>query len=559
MIVPMRSIVGANAYVVVRDLQPPKTLKRKRPIMALKNREPSLKDMINTCNDYLASLTRRAQKHITFDETRTIIHGLPGNTDKIYIPTPTGNLFHASDSFVNLVIGPYGSGKSTLCCNAIVRHACNMPRWHNGRRRSRWAIVRNTSGELQSTTLQTWLQWFGDLGDIRKRQKPLLTYEHTFNDGTGVVELELIFIALDREEDLRKIKSLEVTGAYINELSEVPQGALAHFKGRVNHRYPSRAFCAEPYWSGIIADTNPPDVDHWIYKDFELQGLESYRIFHQPPGLIKDADGKWQANVNCDNYANLAHDYYTKLAEGQTEDFVKVYCLGEYGSVGFGKKVYPEYNDDIHSVQSIKAIQGEPIHLGWDFGLTPACIVVQLSPRGQVRILKEYTAQDMGIRTFAKNIVLPGLQRDFPYNKIGISRADPSGIAGDEIMEELSCIGELNSIGISTNPARTNDLEPRIGAVRYFLNTMIDGQPAYIISREGCPVLRRGKVKDYIYKRISVGGEERYKEEPHKNFASHPADAEQYILLEFAADMIMADKTPAKYVDMYNPVMRAFN
>lgn len=493
-------------------------------------------------------------QHIIFNEEETIIHAAQKN--KVYVPTNTGKLFHASNNFVNLVIGPYGSGKSTMCVHHIVRQTCAMPRWHNGRRRARWAIVRNTSGELQSTTLQTWLTWFGELGDIKKRQKPLLTYEHTFNDGNGVVELELIFIALDREEDLRKIKSLEVTGAYINELSEVPQGALAHFKGRVNHRYPSRAFCDEPYWSGIISDTNPPDIDHWIYKDFELKALESYKIFHQPSGLLKDKDNKWFQNTECDNYANLAHDYYTKLAEGQTEDFVKVYCLGEYGSVGFGKRVYPEFNSDVHAVERIVAIQGDPIHLGWDFGLTPACVVVQISPRGQLRVLKEYQGEDMGIRTFAQNVVLPNLQIDFPYNKIGISRADPSGVAGDDIMEELSCIGELNSLGIATNAANTNDLEPRIGSVRYFLNTMIDGQPGMIVSREGAPGLIKGFVKDYMFKRISVGGEERYKEIPHKNMSSHKQDALQYIALEFAASRILSEKAPVTKVDMFNPVFR---
>ena len=505
-------------------------------------------------DDLLMKHNSVRNQHINFTEEGTIIHAAERN--KIYIPTNTGDIAHHDDSFVRLIMGPYGSGKSTWCINEIVRRTCAMPRWYKGRRRAKWAIVRNTSGELYSTTLQTWLTWFGELGDIRKRQKPLLTYEHTFNDGHGVIELELIFIALDREEDLRKIKSLEVTGAYINELSEVPQGALAHFKGRVNHRYPSRGFCSDPYWSGIICDTNPPDVDHWIYKDFELKALESYKIFKQPPGLIKDANGKWYQNPHCDNANNLANDYYTKLAEGQTEDFIKVFCLGEYGSVGFGKRVYPEFNSDIHAVERINAIQGDPIHLGWDFGLTPACIVVQISPRGQIRVLKEYQGEDMGIRTFAQNIVLPGLQRDFPYNKIGISRADPSGVAGDDIMEELSCIGELCSLGIATHPANTNDLEPRIGSVRYYLNTMIDGQPAMIVSREGCPGLIKGFIKDYIFKRISVGGEERYKEVPHKNMASHKQDALQYIALEFAASKILADKAPKEKVDMFNPAFR---
>jgi len=505
--------------------------------------------------DFLKNSFRaQDEQHILFGKDETTLY--TSENPRIYIPSPTAAKFHDTDSFVNLVIGPYGSGKSTMCIHHIVRNACAMPAWSNGRRKSRWAIVRNTSGELYSTTLQTWLAWFGELGDIRKRQKPMLTYEHTFNDGNGIIELELIFIALDREEDLRKIKSLEVTGAYINELSEVPQGALSHFKGRVNHRYPSRAFCSDPYWSGIIADTNPPDVDHWIFRDFETKQLDSYRIFHQPPGLLRDEDGNWFQNKDCDNAQNLASDYYTKLAEGQTEDFVKVFCLGEYGSVGFGKKVYPEYNDDLHSVARIDAIQGEPIHLGWDFGLTPACIVVQMSPRGQFRVLKEYTSEDMGIRTFAKGVVLPGLQRDFPYCKIGISRGDPSGTAGDMIMEELSCIGELCSLGIDTAPARSNDLEPRIGSVRYFMNTMVDGHPGFIVSREGAPQLRRGFVKDYCFRRLSVSGEERYREVPHKNASSHPHDAAQYIAMEFAADRILAAKAPQEKVDMFNPVFR---
>src|SRR6185503_20143949 len=97
-------------------------------------------------------------------------------------------LAHNDDSFVRLIMGPYGSGKSTWCINEIVRRSCNMPHWYKGHiRRSKWAIVRNTSGELYSTTLQTWLAWFGELGDVQKRQKPLLTYFHRFNDGKGVI------------------------------------------------------------------------------------------------------------------------------------------------------------------------------------------------------------------------------------------------------------------------------------------------------------------------------------------------------------------------------------
>jgi len=496
--------------------------------------------MISKLKDVVMSYNRRTQKHITFLDDRTIIHA--SDSDKIYIPSSTGQRFASSNGFVDLVIGPYGSGKSTMCVQRIVGSTCKMPYWFNGRRRARWAIVRNTSGELVSTTLQTWLTWFGDLGDITKRQKPLLTYEHRFNDGNGIVELDLIFIALDRPDDVRKIKSLELTGVYLNELSELPQNVLSHFKGRVNGRYPSRSFCADPHWSGIIADTNPPDEDHWIFNDFEKSISPSYNVFHQPSGLVedekgnfvKDADGNYIQNHEADNACHLSSDYYPKLAEKQSEGFVKVYCGGKYGLVESGKRVYPEFNYDIHSVAQIDAIQGDPLYLGWDFGLTPACVVIQISPRGQVRVLKEYLAEDMGIKTFAKNVVIPQLAIDFPYCKVGGSEADPAGAAGDQIMEELSCIGELNSLGIKTNAATTNDIDVRINSVRYFLNLMIDGKPGFLISREGCPVLVKGFMSGYHFRRMSISGDERYQDVPNKNKYSHPHDGLQYRLMPFA-------------------------
>lgn len=497
---------------------------------------------------------RAVTRHLTLEDDRMIIHTMEG--DKIYEPTKTGYSFHRDSSFVRLIMGPYGSGKSTLCMADLVRRTCEMPRWSSGRRRARWCIVRNTSGELQSTTLQTWLAWFGELGDIHKRQKPILTYEHMFNDGYGIIELEVMFLALDKDQDIRKIKSLELTGCYINEASEVPKSALAHMKGRVN-RYPSKAFCDAPYWSGIIADTNPPSDDHWIYKDFEEQAYEGHRLFKQPPGLIKDANNKWAANSLADNISHLPDHYYTKLAEGQSMDFIKVFCLGEYGSVGFGKCVYPEFNSDLHAVDSLVAIQGETLILGWDFGLTPACVVMQISPRGQLMILKEYVCDGMGIRSFAESIVIPAIVKDFPYCKVGISVADPAGNARNEIYEEMSCIGELNQLGIKTNAAQTNDIEPRLASVRYFLNKMVDGKPGLLLDKKNCPTMFKGFVKEYVYARVAVAGEERYKEKPTKNMSSHPMDALGYGCLEIASNYIVQDKMAAKPpIDMFNPVFR---
>ncbi len=512
----------------------------------------SLQAMLKTAREVEARFNKTQDQHIWFHDDGSIeVKATPHNL--IYKPNSTGALFHSDNSFVKLVMGPYGSGKSTLCCFNIVERTCSMPYWFRGRRRARFGIVRNTSGELYSTTLQTWLTWFGELGDISKRQKPLLTYEHMFSDGRGIVELELIFIALDRPDDVRKIRSLELTGVYINESSETPQNVLSHMKGRVNGRYPSKGFCSEPYWSGIIADTNPPDEDHWIYKDFETKNLPDYKIFHQPPGLLKDKDDNWIRNPNADNANNLSDDYYLKLAQGQSAEFIKVFCLGQYGTVGLGQIVYPEYNDDLHSSENIKYDPLLPLYLGLDFGLTPACIVTQLSPRGQLRAIKEYTSERMGLRSFINAVVLPGIAQEFPGAKIERVPCDPSGMASDQIMEELSCIGEAISLGLPAEPARTNEIDARLGSVRFFLTNLVDGQPAFLLSRKGCPRLRKGFIKDYYYKRMAISGEERYRDKPEKNSASHIHDCLQYIALEFAATAVAEAATPKTTLNLFNP------
>ena len=516
---------------------------------------PSISQLKQTILTYSQSMDVQHETHLNIKDMRTEINDIPKN--KIYVPTPTCSLAHNDDSLVRLVMGPYGSGKTTWAVNEIVRRVSNMPNWSNGRRRARWAIVRNTSGELQSTTLNTWLNWFGGLGDVHRRQKPILIYNHAFRDERGVVELELIFLALDRPDDVRKVKSLELTGCYLNELSEIPQAALSHMKGRVG-RFPSKNDCPEPYWSGIIADTNPPDDDHWLYNDFEARQIEGYKLFKQPPGLIK-IDNKWLKNPHAENIENLPDDYYERLATGQTEEFIKVFCLGQYGTVGTGRLVYPEYNDDLHAVDDIPSIQGDPIHLGWDFGLTPHCLVYQISPSGQFRALKEYGTEGMGIKTFAESIVLPRIKQDFPYNKIGFSDGDPSGTSASEIMEEMSCIGVLNDIGIVTEPASTNKIDPRLNAVRFFLNRMSDKKPAFVLSKKGCPVLRRGFLKNYYYKRMAIPGEERYQNEPNKN---HPYsdihDCLQYGALRFASNIVNQEKKQPDLKDIYNPAMRIF-
>jgi hypothetical protein len=64
------------------------------------------------------------------------------------------------NNFFRGIRGPVGSGKSVACCVEVFRRALEQNQNHEGIRKSRWAIIRNTNPQLRTTTIKTWLDWF---------------------------------------------------------------------------------------------------------------------------------------------------------------------------------------------------------------------------------------------------------------------------------------------------------------------------------------------------------------------------------------------------------------
>lgn len=446
-------------------------------------------------------------------------------------PGPVAAAFHGATGFVRGLKGPVGSGKSSSCCMEIVKHSMKQKPF-NGWRKARWAVIRNTYPELKSTTIKTWQQWVPDDLSPIKWDAPITSVLKIKDCGDGIgLELEVIFIALDKASETGKLRSLELTGAWINEASEVPKEVFDMVTQRVGRFPPKRE--GGPVHPCVIMDTNPPDDDHWWYKLAEEDRPASYDFFDQPSGLLKIIDGesvRYEPNPEAENVFNLpqGYGYYLNMVPGKTDHWVNVFVLGQYGTTADGKPVYPEYNDKVHvAANELIVNPGLPIFLGWDFGLTPACIVGQITPKGQLLILEELVAEDMGIRQFAADIVKPVLMNKYARNKF-ISVGDPAGMNRSQT-DERTCFQELLEAGIATEPANTNDFIPRRESVAFYLNRMASGEPGFVLSPT-CKNLRKGFIGGYRYERLRVAGE-RYRDRPVKDKFSHPHDALQYLCL----------------------------
>jgi len=286
---------------------------------------------------------------------------------------------------------------------------------------------------------------------------------------------------------LKKVLSLEVTGIYINELRELPEEVLNRARERCG-RYPPKRLGGASF-HGIIADTNPPDDDHWIYRIFEVKQPEGFKLFKQPPGLIKDNNNNWITNPNAENIRNLPENYYMDMIANKSEQELKVYALGEYGTSQAGKPVYSQYNNSLHYTDKPIEILDDEIVMGMDFGLTPACVFQQITKRGQLRTLHEIVGEDIDVRSFTNDIVKPFIQKHYhglPLKAFG----DPSGIARKDT-DASNCIRIVRDANIPIVPAYSNSIAKRLDATRQFLTKLIDGEPAYQLSNN-CPTLRKG-------------------------------------------------------------------
>lgn len=475
------------------------------------------------------------------------VPGSPRQRDGIhyYPPGPVARAFLRDDSFIVGIKGPFGSGKTTAAIMKLIKNAQTQPRAADGWTYRRTAIIRNTYPELRTTTIKSWHVWVPQhLGKWRDAGPPC----HHIIDHVNRLNWEILFVALDRPDDLAKLLSMELSDAYINEAREVPKAILDGLTGRVG-RYPARwqAPCTN---AQILMDTNPSDTDHWWYVLAEgdtsneknrqlIQSMREAEELLRSKGILRKDQRLFMfysqpsgRSLQAENMRNLRPGYYEFLMAGKDQDFIKVYVDGEYGFVMDGKPVYPEYRDSLHA-REFPILAGIGIRIGLDFGLTPAANISQRAGNGRWFVHDELVSERLGIVTFADELkrMLGEKFRDIPITSM---RGDPSGDAMTP--EEKTCFQIMQAAGFKmAAPAETNDPVRRREGLAYLLRTLVDGEPGIVINKR-CVTLRKGLAGGFHYRRLQVAGESKWRDVPEKNKYSHICEATEYDVLSAGED-----------------------
>lgn len=464
-----------------------------------------------------------------------------------FYPTATMEDFMLSGSYVRVLGGPIGGGKSVACAHELMHWAHEQAPNAAKVRKTRFLIVRNTVDQLRSTTMKTVFDWFppGQYGEYKATEKTFFI-RVALDDGT-IVQSEWMFIALDTPDDVRKALSLEATGLWGNECRELHPDVVDGLLMRVN-RYPSMKDGGATR-AGAIFDTNMPDEEGWWYEKME-NPPKNWSIHIQPPAVLPLAEWVEKYNTDppddlvaedndenvfavdpgCDNFANLSRSYYPNTLQGKTMDFINVYLRCRYGRSLSGLPVYDKtFRAERHVAKSpLVLVKSEsyPLCVGIDFGRTPAAVIGQLTPRGRVNVLSELTSENMGIETFIRDLLKPHLYEHYLGMSLVVS-CDPAGWQKSQV-DERSPVDVLKANGFQVFRPPTNKPELRIQAVETLLTQSVDDTPRLQID-PGCRMLIQGFKFGYKWKLDK--NQDMTGSAPVKNEWSHVSEALQYFAM----------------------------
>lgn len=453
---------------------------------------------------------------------------------------PVLNAFMGDRQRFTLIMGPLGSGKTYGCIQKLLKLASEQEPNEEGVRPTRWAIIRNTYIDLANTTMKDFREVFieGEMGywKIGGIDPPTFHCNIDLEDGTSI-KAEFVFLALDTDRDVRKLRGTQFTGAWCNEVKELSKAVVDMIDGRIG-RYPTNiAGGVECSWKGVIGDTNAPDDDHWYYTLAEEETPLNWSFYRQPGGLVElpeaTPDGKpvFVVNPNAEIPPGLPDgpNYYTNQMHGKDPDWVRINLCNRYGFYIEGKPVHPLYVDSLHCLHEEPKVADAPIYLGLDFGRTPAAAILQWDKRlDRKTLIDEFTSWNMGATSFA-----PELKRYLAQHYKGLpvrGWGDPSGDSGNQANEDTP-YSVMRAHGFSVQPAQTNAILARRLALDVPMRELaLDGKPRFLLSPKA-KVTRKGLRGGFAYRRVQVSSE-RYTDEPDKNMYSHPCEALEYGLME---------------------------
>lgn len=443
-----------------------------------------------------------------------------------YEVTPTFARVHRDKSRFIFIMGPVNSGKSTGCLFHLFLNALKQKPDASGVRRSRYAVIRATYPQLRSSIVKTAIQWFKDKLQLVYSTPITGRIKYDLEDGTKL-DMEMMFIAIEDDTSVEKLRSWEFTGAYVNEGHEIPEYLISMLSMRTD-RFPAikDGGAVDPC---VIVDYNAVSTDHWLYKMAEETKPSGFSFYRQPAAIIQNERGEYEVNPEAENLANLSEDYYKNILAASSPETINTDLMNNYGERKSGKPVYKDFSDSEHTALTpFTPARGMPVIIGLDQGLTPSAVFTQMMPDGTVHVFDEITTEDCSLREFAEEWLWPRITTKYPHIVDNFAVVCDPATNQRSQNDAKSGMDILRDAALPVRSAKSNVPTERREAVIHYLRL----KNRFRLSPT-CKVLRKGFISDYKYAKSRTVNGIIFKEVPDKNYASHVHDALQYAMMEY--------------------------
>jgi hypothetical protein len=417
-----------------------------------------------------------------------------------FAPNQTQRGFIESQATADLFSSRVGEGKSTALAWSIFRHSRMNPG-------ASWAVIRDTYENIRRSTQKTFFEWFpvGVFGEYKETTK-----EYKWFEGTGCYPGSVTFIGMDSPDDASKLLSWELGGFAMDE--PAPAAGSKGIDENIFDLAMTRLRQPGNNWYSAKLATNNPDEDHWTYRKFVNPGAEGFRI--------------WQPPVP-ENMHNLPPGYYENMRRqlAHRPDLVRRFVDGEFGFQLDGRAVTPQWNDKLHLANGLYPLPGVDLHLLWDFGHNPTCIVTQVTPLGHWHILDSMVGDGIGVEELIEGEVVPLLADRYgkKYNLRHIG--DHAGQTGEQTSIRRSAVGAIrNRLGGSWRSGPVKTFE-RIDPLQGLLSRNINGKGIVQVDRQRASHVHFALRGGWHYHVAATG---LVSTDPRKDKHSHPGDAMGY-------------------------------
>lgn len=349
-----------------------------------------------------------------------------------YKPQPHQNDFHKSSALYRLLMGGYGTGKTTMCVAEVANHALSVPR---GRTLITGPKLQQVLDAVLPELDKFIAPWF-----VRERKKSP-TPKYILHNGH-----EIVVYASNDENNLR---SLNLSMFYMEEASAIDVGIFYELQSRLRNM---SAITKDKYGrvvadrrTGIIS-SNPEQgwlVDKFLFYANKIYASDSvdisaYSKLRKEPELAYEA---FLSSTRDNKY--LPNGWISNLIAGKTQYWVRKYidCALEIKQGA----VYPDFSQ--HIIDDFPIPDNWKRIAGFDKGFADETTLLlgAIEPRtGVIYIYSEYYVSKQPLSYHAKQVkdLLMGLPM---YNNVQadpsvLHRSDRDGRSYQEYFQSLSSV-----------------------------------------------------------------------------------------------------------------------